>query len=189
MVRGEGPWIFDEDGNRFVDLVLSYGPLILGHAHGRVTDAITSAAAAGTAFGAATDGEGRARPSSRAGCRRSSRDRISSSCHRDGILEILSPSAMAEPPSSNPAKHQRQRDERRWTDLGILLDRFPTGPLDNALRPAKGFGRMTSFVENGGRCRCRADGGGRIANSLEQRHLFRGKLGGLAHASVESMLK
>ena len=36
MVRGQGPWIFDEDGNRYVDLVLSYGPLILGHAHPKI---------------------------------------------------------------------------------------------------------------------------------------------------------
>src|SRR5262249_27381566 len=57
MVRGQGPWIFDEDGNRYVDLVLSYGPLILGHAHPKITEAVVKAAAAGTAFGAPTRGE------------------------------------------------------------------------------------------------------------------------------------
>jgi glutamate-1-semialdehyde 2,1-aminomutase len=57
MAKGSGPWIFDEDGNRYVDLVLSYGPLILGHAHPRITEAVTRAAAAGTAFGAPTRAE------------------------------------------------------------------------------------------------------------------------------------
>jgi glutamate-1-semialdehyde 2,1-aminomutase len=57
IARGEGPYVFDEDGRRYVDLVLSYGPLILGHAHGRVIDAITRAAALGTTFGAPTRGE------------------------------------------------------------------------------------------------------------------------------------
>jgi glutamate-1-semialdehyde 2,1-aminomutase len=57
MVRGAGPYVFDEDGNRYVDLVLSYGPLILGHAHPRVAEAISRATAAGTAFGAPTRGE------------------------------------------------------------------------------------------------------------------------------------
>ena len=33
MARGEGAWLEDVDGNRYVDLVLSWGPLILGHAH------------------------------------------------------------------------------------------------------------------------------------------------------------
>jgi glutamate-1-semialdehyde 2,1-aminomutase len=57
MTRGSGPWIWDEDGNRYVDLVLSYGPLILGHAHPGVGEAIAGAASAGTAFGAPTRGE------------------------------------------------------------------------------------------------------------------------------------
>jgi glutamate-1-semialdehyde 2,1-aminomutase len=57
MVRGAGPWIFDEDGNRYVDLVMSYGPLILGHAHPRVTEAIARAGAQGSTFGAPTRGE------------------------------------------------------------------------------------------------------------------------------------
>jgi glutamate-1-semialdehyde 2,1-aminomutase len=33
MVRGEGPYLFDADGRRYVDLIASWGPLILGHAH------------------------------------------------------------------------------------------------------------------------------------------------------------
>ena len=50
--RGEGPYLYDVDGNRFVDYVLSWGPLILGHAHPRIVAAITEAAARGTSFGA-----------------------------------------------------------------------------------------------------------------------------------------
>src|SRR5512136_2388735 len=50
--RGEGAYLYDVDGNRFVDYVLSWGPLILGHAHPRVIQAIVAAAARGTSFGA-----------------------------------------------------------------------------------------------------------------------------------------
>ncbi len=50
--RGEGPYLFDVDGNRFVDYVLSWGPLILGHAPAQVVTAIANAAARGTSYGA-----------------------------------------------------------------------------------------------------------------------------------------
>ncbi len=52
--RGEGAYIWDEDGNRYVDYVLSYGPLILGHAHPHVVEALTRQASMGTTFGAPT---------------------------------------------------------------------------------------------------------------------------------------
>jgi glutamate-1-semialdehyde 2,1-aminomutase len=55
--RGAGAEIFDVDGNRFVDYVCSWGPLIHGHAHPRVLEAIERAAAKGTSFGAPTAGE------------------------------------------------------------------------------------------------------------------------------------
>jgi glutamate-1-semialdehyde 2,1-aminomutase len=57
MVRGEGCWLFDADGRRYVDLVSSWGPLILGHAHPEVVAAVTAAAARGTSFGTPTPGE------------------------------------------------------------------------------------------------------------------------------------
>ncbi len=57
MVRGEGPYLHDADGRRYVDLVGSWGPLILGHAHPAVVAAVTEAAAKGTSFGAPTPGE------------------------------------------------------------------------------------------------------------------------------------
>jgi glutamate-1-semialdehyde 2,1-aminomutase len=57
MVRGERCWLFDADGRRYVDLVCSWGPLILGHAHPEVVAAVTTAAAAGTSFGTPTPGE------------------------------------------------------------------------------------------------------------------------------------
>ncbi len=50
--RGEGAYLYDVDGNRFVDYVLSWGPLILGHAHPRVVAAIAKAATQGTSYGA-----------------------------------------------------------------------------------------------------------------------------------------
>jgi glutamate-1-semialdehyde 2,1-aminomutase len=55
MAKGEGPWLIDVDGNRYVDLVLSWGPLILGHAHPEVLAAIVEAAENGTTFGAPTE--------------------------------------------------------------------------------------------------------------------------------------
>jgi glutamate-1-semialdehyde 2,1-aminomutase len=57
LVRGEGAHVWDADGNRYVDLVLSWGPLICGHAHPRVVAAVQAAAAAGTSFGAPTEAE------------------------------------------------------------------------------------------------------------------------------------
>jgi len=50
--RGEGPYLFDVDGNRYVDYVLSWGPLITGHAHPYVVKAIQDAAVHGTSYGA-----------------------------------------------------------------------------------------------------------------------------------------
>jgi glutamate-1-semialdehyde 2,1-aminomutase len=55
--RGEGAWLIDVDGNRYVDWVMSWGPLIAGHAHPDVVEAVTVAAAAGTSFGAPTEAE------------------------------------------------------------------------------------------------------------------------------------
>ncbi|HEX2249899.1 MAG TPA: glutamate-1-semialdehyde 2,1-aminomutase [Gemmatimonadales bacterium] len=55
IVRGDGAALIDADGNRYVDLVLSWGPLILGHAHPEVLAAVIDAARAGTTFGAPTE--------------------------------------------------------------------------------------------------------------------------------------
>jgi len=55
IARGEGAWLVDADGNRYVDLVLSWGPLILGHAHPEVLEAIVAAAELGTTYGAPTE--------------------------------------------------------------------------------------------------------------------------------------
>jgi glutamate-1-semialdehyde 2,1-aminomutase len=57
MDRGAGPWVFDVDGRRYVDLVCSWGPLIHGHAHPEVIAAVQAAAAKGTTFGTPTAGE------------------------------------------------------------------------------------------------------------------------------------
>lgn len=55
--RAEGPYVFDVEGRRYIDLVQSYGAVILGHAHPAVTAAIAGAAANGTSYGAPTPGE------------------------------------------------------------------------------------------------------------------------------------
>jgi glutamate-1-semialdehyde 2,1-aminomutase len=55
IARGERAWLEDADGCRYVDLVLSWGPLILGHAHPHVLGAIQEAAERGTTYGAPTE--------------------------------------------------------------------------------------------------------------------------------------
>src|SRR6202034_331638 len=57
MVRGSGPYLTDADGREYVDLVCSWGPMILGHAHPSVLAAVSAALADGTSFGTATPGE------------------------------------------------------------------------------------------------------------------------------------
>ena len=57
MAAGSGPYLTDVDGNRYVDLVCSWGPMILGHAHPAVVSAVQAAASHGTSFGTVTEGE------------------------------------------------------------------------------------------------------------------------------------
>lgn len=55
--RGQGPYLWDLDGNRYVDYVLSYGPLIVGHSHPEVVSSLRDSADAGTSYGAPTVAE------------------------------------------------------------------------------------------------------------------------------------
>jgi glutamate-1-semialdehyde 2,1-aminomutase len=57
MKKGDGPYVFDVDGNRFLDFTASWGPLILGHSHPKVKDAIINAVEQGTTFGTPTERE------------------------------------------------------------------------------------------------------------------------------------
>ncbi|WP_433891672.1 glutamate-1-semialdehyde 2,1-aminomutase [Streptomyces sp. CA-111067] len=57
MVSGSGPYLTDADGREYVDLVCSWGPMILGHAHPEVIAAVQAAAAHGTSFGTPSEGE------------------------------------------------------------------------------------------------------------------------------------
>ena len=57
IARGEGAELVDVDGGRYVDWVMSWGPLVAGHAHPEVVSAVQAAAAAGTSFGAPTEAE------------------------------------------------------------------------------------------------------------------------------------
>jgi glutamate-1-semialdehyde 2,1-aminomutase len=54
IARGEGAWLEDVDGSRYVDYMLSWGPLLLGHAHPVVTAALAAAISRGTSYGAPT---------------------------------------------------------------------------------------------------------------------------------------
>ncbi|HVY05774.1 MAG TPA: glutamate-1-semialdehyde 2,1-aminomutase [Burkholderiales bacterium] len=55
--RGEGPHVWDADGKRYIDYVGSWGPLVLGHAHPEVVNAVKEAAGRGLSFGAPTESE------------------------------------------------------------------------------------------------------------------------------------
>lgn len=55
--RATGPYLFDIDGNRYIDFIGSWGPMILGHAEPRVIEAIVKAAEKGTSYGAPTERE------------------------------------------------------------------------------------------------------------------------------------
>lgn len=55
--RAEGPYLFDLDGNQLIDYIGSWGPMILGHAHPVVVEAIREAAGKGTSYGAPTEAE------------------------------------------------------------------------------------------------------------------------------------
>jgi glutamate-1-semialdehyde 2,1-aminomutase len=57
MASGRGPYLTDADGREYVDLVCSWGPMILGHAHPAVVEAVQRAVARGTSFGTPTEGE------------------------------------------------------------------------------------------------------------------------------------
>jgi glutamate-1-semialdehyde 2,1-aminomutase len=54
VARAEGPYVWDVEGRRYIDLVQSYGAVILGHAHPAITRAVSAAAADGTSYGAPT---------------------------------------------------------------------------------------------------------------------------------------
>src|SRR5271165_7487996 len=58
LVRAEGAYLWHADGNRYLDYFGSWGPMILGHAHPPVVEAIQRAAANGASFGASTPTEG-----------------------------------------------------------------------------------------------------------------------------------
>src|SRR5436309_12756972 len=57
IARGEGSHIFDADGNEYIDYVGSWGPLLLGHRHPEILEALERALAIGTSFGAPTEQE------------------------------------------------------------------------------------------------------------------------------------
>ena len=59
MDHAKGQYLYDIDGNRYLDYIGSWGPMILGHAHPQVIDAIQRAASKGTSFGAPTENESR----------------------------------------------------------------------------------------------------------------------------------
>jgi glutamate-1-semialdehyde 2,1-aminomutase len=57
MSKGDGPYVIDADGNKFLDFTASWGPLILGHSHPKIKDAIKNAIDEGTTFGTPTKRE------------------------------------------------------------------------------------------------------------------------------------
>ena len=54
MERGKGAYFWDVDGNKYIDYLAAYGPIITGHAHPHITKAITTAAENGVLYGTPT---------------------------------------------------------------------------------------------------------------------------------------
>src|SRR6188768_2274011 len=57
IARAEGAYLFDIDGNKYLDYIGSWGPMILGHAHPRVTEAVIKAVKDGSSYGAPSERE------------------------------------------------------------------------------------------------------------------------------------
>lgn len=57
MARGEGAYFYDVDGNKYIDYLAAYGPIITGHAHPHITEAIKRAAENGVLYGTPTEHE------------------------------------------------------------------------------------------------------------------------------------
>ena len=57
MERGKGAYFWDVDGNKYIDYLAAYGPIITGHAHPHITEAITKAAETGVLYGTPTKHE------------------------------------------------------------------------------------------------------------------------------------
>ncbi len=57
IASASGPWLTDVDGNTYVDLVCSWGPMLLGHGHPTVVEAVQAAVTRGTSYGTPTEGE------------------------------------------------------------------------------------------------------------------------------------
>ncbi len=55
MARSDGAYIYDADGNQYIDYVLSWGPMIMGHNHPEVREAVIKAAEHGLSFGCPTE--------------------------------------------------------------------------------------------------------------------------------------
>src|SRR2546429_1961046 len=53
--QAEGPYLWDVDGNQYIDYVMSWGPLVLGHAHKAVVEAVREQAGRGMSYGAPTE--------------------------------------------------------------------------------------------------------------------------------------
>ncbi len=96
VARGNGAIVTDVDGNEYVDLVMSYGPLILGHAHPAVTASIERAARNGTTFGAPTEGE--------LALARTILERLRPEATTQGVAPASKPTATAAKPEATPAK-------------------------------------------------------------------------------------
>ena len=57
IAKAKGPWLFDLDGNRYLDFIGSWGPMILGHQHPKVMDAVRQALDRGFSYGAPSEAE------------------------------------------------------------------------------------------------------------------------------------
>ena len=55
IAKADGPYIYDVDGNRYIDYIQSWGPMVLGHNNAKIRDAVVAAAQYGLSYGAPTE--------------------------------------------------------------------------------------------------------------------------------------
>ncbi len=143
MVSGQGPYLTDADGREYVDLVCSWGPMVLGHAHPAVVDAVADGGRrTGLSFGTPTIGEielaeeiiGRVGAGSRAGP-------AGQFGHRGDDERDPAGPRLHRPPAGDQVRRLLSRPRRRAAGRGRLGRRHPracpTPPASPARRPPR----------------------------------------------------
>ena len=181
MAQGSGPWLTDADGRRYVDLVCSWGPMILGHAHPAVVEAVTAAARRGLSASARP-------PRARSSWPRRSCDRTAGRAGAPGQLRHRGDDArgpagprLHRPAAGREVRRLLPRPRRRAAGRGRLGRRHPrparharasppARPRDTIVLPYNDVAAVEAvFAERGSRDRRRHHRGRRRATWASSR--------------------